>query len=346
MIIKEKDRIINCRNWMELVKPEEVVKDSKSNEFYGKFTCEPLERGFGTTLGNALRRVLLSSLQGAAIVAVKIEGVQHEFSSIAGVKEDVTEIILNLKKVRFSMDTDEPQRLELVTDKKGPVTAACIKENQHVRVLNPDLHIATLCEDKELRMELEVRMGKSYVPAEMQVEFRDKIGIIPMDAIFSPIKKVAFNVEQARVGQMSNYDKLILEIWTDGSVTPEDSLAYAAKILIDQLSIFINFDESKIKPKEPEPEEEELNPNLFKTIDELELPIRASNCLKRANIHFVGELVQKTESELLKAKNFGRKSLEDIIKVLKEMGLELGMKIDNFEEQYQKWLKRKARHET
>ena len=214
-------------------------------------------------------------------------------------------------------------------------------------MLNPDLYIATLCEDKELKMELEVRMGKSYVPAEMQTEFRDKIGVIPMDAIFSPIKKVAFDVEQARVGQMSNYDKLILEIWTDGSVSPEDSLAYAAKILIDQLSIFINFDEDKVQPKEPEAEEEEeLNPNLFKTIDELELPIRASNCLKRANIRFVGELVQKTESELLKAKNFGRKSLEDIKKVLKELGLELGMKIDNFEEKYQKWLKRKASHET
>ncbi len=346
MILKEEGRIINTRNWQELVKPRRIIKDPKSNETYGKFICEPLERGFGTTLGNALRRVLLSSLQGAVIVAAKIEGVHHEFTSIPGVKEDVTEIVLNLKKVRFFMDTDEPQRLVLYANTRGEVTAQSIEENQHVRVLNPHQHIATLCEDRELRMELEVRMGKGYVPAELQ-EIPNEIGLIVLDANFSPIRKVAYDVEQARVGQMTNYDKLIIEIWTDGSVSPEDSLSYSAKIIKDQLDIFINFDETKTSDEVTEQKEEELNPNLFKTIEELELPVRASNCLKKANIHYVGELVQKTEAELLKAKNFGKKSLDDILKVLHEMNLELGMKIDNFQEQLEKWeKKRKEDHET
>ncbi len=346
MILKEEDRIINTRNWQELVKPRRIIKDPKSTETYGKFICEPLERGFGTTLGNALRRVLLSSLQGAVIVCAKIEGVQHEFTSIPGVKEDVTEIILNLKKVRFFMDTEEPQRLTLYAKTKGEVRASAIEENHHVRVLNPEQHIATLCEDRELRMELEVRMGKGYVPAEQQ-EIPNEIGVIVLDANFSPIRKVAYDVEQARVGQMTNYDKLIIEIWTDGSVSPEDSLAYSAKILKDQLDIFINFDETKASDEVMEQKEEEINPNLFKTIEELELPVRASNCLKKANIHYVGELVQKTEAELLKAKNFGKKSLDDILKVLHEMNLELGMKIDNFQEQLEKWeKKRKEDHEA
>ncbi len=346
MIIKEQGRIINTRNWGELVKPKKIEKDPDSNEFYGKFTVEPLERGYGTTLGNSLRRVLLSSLQGAVIVAARIEGVHHEFTSLPGVMEDVTEIILNLKKVRFYMDTDEPQRLTLYANKKGEIRASNIEENNHVKVLNPDQHIATLTEDREFRMELEVRMGKGYVPAEMQ-EIPSEIGTIILDANFSPIRKVAYTVEQARVGQMTNYDKLIIEIWTDGSVSPEDSLAYSAKILKEQLDIFINFDENIGTEEEEEREEEEINPNLFKTIEELELPVRASNCLKKANIHYVGELVQKTEAELLKAKNFGKKSLDDILKVLHDMGLDLGMKIDNFQEQLEKWeKKRKEDHEA
>ncbi|WP_461833699.1 DNA-directed RNA polymerase subunit alpha [Desulfothermus sp.] len=346
MIIKEQGRIINARNWGELVKPKKIVKDPDSNEFYGKFTVEPLERGYGTTLGNSLRRVLLSSLQGAVIVAARIDGVYHEFTSLPGVMEDVTEIILNLKKVRFYMDTDEPQRLTLYANKKGEIRASNIEENNHVKVLNPDQHIATLTEDREFRMELEVRMGKGYVPAEMQ-EIPSEIGTIILDANFSPIRKVAYTVEQARVGQMTNYDKLIIEIWTDGSVSPEDSLAYSAKILKEQLDIFINFDENIGTEEEEEREEEEINPNLFKTIEELELPVRASNCLKKANIHYVGELVQKTEAELLKAKNFGKKSLDDILKVLHDMGLDLGMKIDNFQEQLEKWeKKRKEDHEA
>ncbi len=346
MIIKEQGRIINTRNWQELVRPKKIERDSNSDEKYGKFTIEPLERGYGTTLGNALRRVLLSSLQGAVIVRVRIEGVHHEFTSIPGVLEDVTEIVLNLKKVRFAMDTEEPQVLELTKNTKGEIKAGDIKESMHVRVLNPDQHIATLTEDRELKMELEVQMGKGYVPAENQEPPTD-IGTIVLDANFSPIRKVAYNVEQARVGQMTNYDKLIIEIWTDGSVSPEDSLAYSAKILKDQLDIFINFDETKTNEEIKEKKEEELNPNLFKTIEELELPVRASNCLKKANIHYVGELVQKTEAELLRAKNFGKKSLDDILKVLNDMGLELGMKIDNFEEQLEKWeKKRKEEHEA
>jgi len=244
------------------------------------------------------------------------------------------------------MDTDEPQRLTLSVNTKGEVKANAIQENAHVKVLNPDQHIATLTEDREFKMELEVRMGKGYVPAEMQ-DIPNDIGTIVLDANFSPIRKVAYAVEQARVGQMTNYDKLIIEIWTDGSVTPEDSLAYSAKILKDQLDIFINFDETKTSEEIKENKEEELNPNLFKTIEELELPVRASNCLKKANINYVGELVQKTEADLLRAKNFGKKSLDDILKVLHEMDLELGMKIDNFEEQLEKWeKKRKEDHEA
>jgi len=346
MIVKQNERLINCRNWTELVKPDKLEQDPKSTEGYGKFTCEPLERGFGTTLGNALRRILLSSLQGAAIVAVKIDQVQHEFTTLPGVKEDITDIILNLKQVRLSMNTDEPQTLVLTANRAGAVTAASIQENQHVKVLNPELTIATLTEDRELRMELEVQMGKSYLPAEQQTSFEDQIGTMVLDASFSPIRQVSYRVEQARVGQMTNYDKLILEVWTDGSVRPEDSVAYSAKILKDQLSVFVNFDEEQTHSTQPESHSENIDHNLFKNIDELELPVRASNCLKKANIYRVGELVQKTENELLRAKNFGRKSLDDILKVLNDMGLELGMKVDNYEEQYQQWLKGKDQDET
>lgn len=340
------ERAVNYRNWTELVKPQSLQRDPKSDDTYGKFECEPLERGFGITLGNAIRRVLLSSLQGAAIVAVRIEDVPHEYAAIPGVQEDVTDVVLNLKQVRLSMDTDEPQKLILQANEKGPITAAAIQENQHVKVLNPEQHIATLSEDRELTMELEVRMGKSYVPMEQQTEFSDQIGVIVLDAAFSPIRKVAYHVEQARVGQMTNYDKLIMEIWTDGSVRPEDSLAYSAKILRDQLSFFVNFDESNSVSFQQDSSSQEIDERLFKSIEELELPVRASNCLKKANIHLVGELVQKTENDLLKAKNFGRKSLDDILKVLRDMNLDLGMQIDNFEEKYKQWLKRKDNHET
>ena len=346
MIMNDNGRMINCRNWTELVKPQRVEQDSESISSYGKFTCEPLERGFGTTLGNALRRVLLSSLQGAAIVAVSIDDVQHEFISIPGVKEDVTDIILNLKQVRLAMDTDEPQKLILDVQREGQVAAGDIQENQHVTILNPEQPIATLSEKRPLRMELDVHMGKAYLPAEHQDNFSDQIGVIILDASFSPVQKVAYRVEQARVGQMTNYDKLVMEVWTDGSITPEDSLAYSAKILKDQLSVFVNFDEDSTHKREPQHSSEEVDEVLFQSIDDLELPVRASNCLKKANIYTVGELVQKTENELLKAKNFGRKSLDDIIKVLNDMGLDLGMKVDNFEHKYQQWLNRKDDHEA
>jgi DNA-directed RNA polymerase subunit alpha len=311
MLIKQGDRTINTRNWSELVKPDTIARIGVGNTQYGKFVCEPLERGYGNTIGNSLRRVLLASLQGAAAVAVKMSDVHHEFTTIEGVLEDVTDIVLNLKSVRFAMDTEEPQRIEFTANKQGAVTAEAIKGNQHVMVLNPDQPLFTLTEDKEVTFELEIRMGKGYVPADTHEGLSDEIGLIKLDASFSPVRKVAYTVEQARVGQMTNYDKLILEVWTDGSVSPEDAIAYSAKIIKEQISVFINFDE-RISEEENEQAsaDSSLNENLFKGIDELELSVRATNCLKSANVALVGELVQRTESEMLKTKNFGRKSLD------------------------------------
>ncbi|MGE4293650.1 MAG: DNA-directed RNA polymerase subunit alpha [Desulfovibrio sp.] len=346
MLVQDGDRLINTRNWSELVKPEQLVRDPKSTGTYGKFVCEPLERGFATTIGNALRRVLLSSLQGAAIVAARIEGVQHEFTTIEGVMEDVTEIVLNLKSVRLAMRNDEPQILVLEANKRGPVTAAMIAENQNVQVLSKDQVIGTLSEDRTLKMELEVRMGKGYVPAELHEGLTEDIGLITMDASYSPVRKVAYTVEQARVGQMTNYDKLILEVWTDGSVSPEDAVAYSAKILKDQLSVFINFDEMSSAQQPDDDDTVNLNPNLFKSIDELELSVRATNCLKAANIQLVGELVQRSEQQMLKTKNFGRKSLDEIRRVLDSMGLKFGMLVDDFDKKQQEWLKRKEKNEA
>lgn len=341
------DSKVYVRNWAELVRPEQIERDAKSSDMYGRFVCEPLERGFGTTIGNALRRVLLSSLQGAAPVSVKIQGIQHEFTTIPGVNEDVTDIVLNLKQLRVAMNTPEPQRVQLIANAKGEVTAAAIVENQHIHILNPELHIATLSEDIDLVMDLEFRMGKGYVPAEMHENLDSEIGVITLDSSFSPIRKVAYTVEQARVGQMTNYDKLIMELWTDGSVSPEDALAYSAKILKDQLSVFINFDEGSVDiEKAKSKPQDKINENLFKNIEDLELPVRASNCLKSAGIHLVGELVQRSEADLLKTKNFGRKSLEDIRRVLDGMGLEFGVKIEDFNELYQDWLKRNEEDEA
>ncbi|OIQ51253.1 DNA-directed RNA polymerase subunit alpha [Pseudodesulfovibrio hydrargyri] len=346
MLIENGDKLINTRNWSELVKPEALVRDPKSSKMYGKFICEPLERGYATTIGNAMRRVLLSSMQGCAIVSATIEGVQHEFTTLPGVLEDMTEVVLNLKQVRIAMTTDEPQRLVLEANKKGQVTAGMIQENQNVTILNKDQLIATLTENRSLKMELEVRMGKGYVPADMHEGLTDEIGSMVLDASYSPVKKVAYSVEQARVGQMTNYDKLILEVWTDGSVTPEDACAYSAKILKDQLSVFINFDESSSETHEEEDDSIDLNPNLFKSIDELELSVRATNCLKAANIQLVGELVQRTEQTMLKTKNFGRKSLDEIRRVLDSMTLKFGMTVEDFDKKYQEWLKRKEKNEA
>lgn len=347
MLIKQGERLINTRNWSELVKPSQIVRENETaSSMHGKFVCEPLERGYGNTIGNAMRRVLLSSLQGAAFVAVKISGVQHEFTTIHGVLEDVTDVVLNLKQVRLLMNTEEPQRLTLTVSAKGPVTAGDIKTNQHVAVLNPDLHIATLTEDVTLEMEFEVRMGKGYVPADMHEGLSEEISLIKLDASFAPVRKVAYSVEQARVGQMTNYDKLILEVWTDGSVTPEDAIAYSAKIIKDQISVFINFDE-RISGDSASGSADggEMNENLFKGIDELELSVRATNCLRSANISLVGELVQRTENDMLKTKNFGRKSLDEIKRVLLDMGLDFGIKVDSFDKKYQEW-KRKQQNEA
>ena len=346
MLIENGDKLVNTRNWSELVKPEKLLRDPKSGENYGKFICEPLERGYATTIGNAMRRVLLSSMQGCAVVAASIEGVQHEFTTLPGVLEDMTEVVLNLKQVRMAMTSDEPQKLVLEADKKGRVTASMIQENQNVTVLNKDQLIATLTEDRPLKMELEVRMGKGYVPADMHEGLVEDIGSVILDASYSPVIKVAYSVEQARVGQMTNYDKLILEVWTDGSVTPEDACAYSAKILKDQLSVFINFDELSSEATEEEDDAIDLNPNLFKSIDELELSVRATNCLKAANIQLVGELVQRTEQTMLKTKNFGRKSLDEIRRVLDGMTLKFGMTIEDFDKKYQEWLKRKEKNEA
>ncbi|NSW87481.1 MAG: DNA-directed RNA polymerase subunit alpha [Syntrophobacteraceae bacterium] len=319
------------RNWRELIKPKRLEADTKGQpDTYGKFECEPLERGFGITLGNALRRVLLSSLQGSAIISVKIDGVLHEFSTIPGVLEDVTDVILNLKEVRFKMHADGPRQLFIEKDGEGEVTAGDIQGSAQVEVLNPHQHICTLEKDARLRMELTLRQGKGYVPADRNMEENQPIGTIPIDAIFSPVRKVSYTITQARVGQITDYDKLTMEIWTDGSVKPEDALAYAAKILKDQLSIFINFEEDVEAPEEEVRMEPAFNEHLFRNVDELELSVRSANCLKNADIRYIGELVQKSEAEMLKTKNFGRKSLNEIKEILTEMGLSLGMKFENF----------------
>jgi len=320
------------KNWRELIKPKriEINQGSYANN-YGKFVCEPLERGFGITLGNSLRRVLLSSLQGAAIVSVKFDEVLHEFSTITGVLEDVTDIILNLKEIKLKVTDVEETVIFLHREGEGPVTIGDIEPNDFVEVLNPDQHIATLNKEAKLNMEMVVRTGKGYVPAENSKPANIPIGVIPMDAVFSPIQKVNYVVTNARVGQVTDYDKLTLEIWTDGSVLPEDAVAFSAKILKEQMNPFINFEEEPEPVEEEEDEEnEKLNENLFRPVSDLELSVRSANCLQNAKITLIGELVQKTDAEMLKTKNFGRKSLNEIKAILEEMGLFLGMKLDNF----------------
>ncbi len=319
------------KNWRELIKPKRLEIETTEPNTYGKFECEPLERGFCITLGNALRRVLLSSLQGVAITNVKIDGVLHEFSTIPGVLEDVTDVILNLKEVRFKMSGDgNLRRVHIEKSGEGRVAAGDIQAGPMVEVLNPNQHICTLAKDAKLRMELTIRQGKGYVPADKNIEETQPIGTIPIDAIFSPVRKVSYTVSQARVAQITDYDKLTLEIWSDGSLKPEDALAYAAKILKDQLTIFINFKEEAEAQEEEVRTEPAFNENLFRSVDELELSVRSANCLKNADIRHIGELVQRTEQEMLKTKNFGRKSLNEIKEILSEMGLSLGMKIDSF----------------
>ncbi|QQR80811.1 MAG: DNA-directed RNA polymerase subunit alpha [Deltaproteobacteria bacterium] len=320
------------RNWRNLIKPKylEFEKDSATN-MYGKFVARPLERGFGQTLGNALRRILLSSLQGAAITNVKIEGVLHEFGTVPGVVEDVSDIILNLKQVRLKLHTGEQDtiRLDIKGDKE--VIAQDIVTGENVTILNPDQHIATLNSDGHLSMEIQVKLDKGYKPSEKNKTEKDPIGMLAIDSIHSPVTKVNYTVTNARVGQMTDYDKLTLELWTDGSVEPSDAVAFAAKILKEQLQIFINFEEI------PEPVLEEIsldkpsfNENLNRKVEELELSVRSANCLQNANIRYIGELCIKTEAEMLRTKNFGRKSLNEIKEILAEMGLGLGMKLDGW----------------
>jgi len=323
---------LKARNWRELIKPKSIVIDEGTHSgFYGKFVCEPLERGFGITVGNSLRRILLSSLQGAAIVSAKFNDVVHEFSTITGVMEDITDIILNLKEIKLKLIDVEESVIHLSREGKGVVTAGDIEADGSVEILNPEQHIATLSKEGKLNLEMVVKMGKGYVPAEKNKSKNQPIGVIPFDAIFSPIQKVNYVVTNARVGQITDYDKLTIEIWTDGSVLPDDAVAYAAKILKEQMTPFINFEEEPEPVEEEEEEEEEkLNENLFMPVSELELSVRSANCLKNANITLIGELVQKTESEMLKTKNFGRKSLNEIKGILEQMGLSLGMKLENF----------------
>ncbi|MEM9072412.1 MAG: DNA-directed RNA polymerase subunit alpha [Myxococcota bacterium] len=331
-----------ARNWRELIRPKSVPVDQDSlTETYGKFVCEPLERGFGITLGNSLRRVLLSSLQGAAITAVKIDGALHEFTSVPDVVEDVTEIILNLKEVVVKVHSAKTHVVRI--DKEGPceVTAGDIQVSDQLEILNPDHVICTVAKGGRFAAELTVNVGRGYVPAEKNKTPGMPIGTIPIDALFSPIRKVNYTVTNARVGQVTDYDKLSLEVWTDGSVLPQDAVAFGAKILKDQLTIFINFEEED-DPIEQEDEDEPLNENLFRSVEELELSVRSANCLQNANIHLIGELVQKTEAEMLKTKNFGRKSLKEIKEILADMGLSLGMKIDNWPAMLERWKNQQA----
>ena len=320
------------RNWRDLIRPKAIQLDPESNsQTYGKFTCEPLERGFGITVGNSLRRVLLASLQGAAITAVRMEGALHEFTTIPDVVEDVTDIILNLKQVVIKTETPKSYTLRLEKEGPGPVLASDIKTVEGLTILNPNLQVATLDKKGPLVMELSVGVGRGYVPAERNKTPTMPIGTIPIDALFSPIRKVNYAVQNARVGQVTDYDKLVLEVWTNGAVRPVDAVAFAAKILKEQLSIWINFEESEETAYQQTGQDDQpLNENLFRSVDELELSVRSANCLQNANITLIGELVQKSEQDMLKTKNFGRKSLKEIKELLADMGLSLGMKLENW----------------
>lgn len=320
-------------NWREMIKPEKVQATTTAT--YGKFVCEPLERGFGITMGNTLRRIILSSLHGAAITSVKIDSVDHEFSVISGVLEDVSEIILNLKQVRLKAKDAKPHKLICKAEGEGVVTAGAFNSpDGAVDILTPDLPIATLSAEGKLNMEMTVRVGKGYALSEANKDEDAPVGTIPIDAVFSPVKRVNYVVGNARVGQRTDYDKLTLEVWTDGSIAPEDAVSYAAKILKDQMSIFISFDEGALpepSKKTKDEEDRDYNENLYRSVEELELSVRSANCLKNAEINKIYQLVQKTETEMLKTKNFGRKSLNEIKEVLSEMGLSLGMKLEGFQ---------------
>ena len=316
------------RNWQELIKPSklEILPGSDPSRF-ARIVAEPLERGFGVTLGNALRRVLLSSLQGAACTALQIDGVLHEFSSIPGVREDVTDIVLNVKSLALRMHGDGPKRMYLEGTGPGEITAGMIEAGHDIEIVEPDIAICTLDDGAKISMELTVDAGKGYVPAVQNRAADAPIGLVPVDAVFSPVRKVAFQVENTRVGQITDYDKLSFDIETNGVISPEDAVALAARILQDQLQLFINFEEPSSRAEEILPTEPSFNKNLLRKVDELELSVRSANCLKNDNIIYIGDLVQKSEQEMLRTPNFGRKSLNEIKEVLAQMGLELGMEI-------------------
>jgi DNA-directed RNA polymerase subunit alpha len=323
------------RNWQDLITPKNLETEV-CNDTYGKFVAKPLERGYGLTLGNSLRRVLLSSLNGAAIVAVRISGVDHEFSTIPGVKEDVTDLILNLKQVNMRYRGTGDATVRLKASGQGIVTAGQIETSGDVEILNPEQVIAHLDADGKLDMEMVVRLGRGYVSADENRSDELPVGMISIDSIFAPVRRVSYSVSNARVGQMTDYDKLTLEVWTNGAERPDDALAYAAKILKEQLTIFVNFDEveednAARAASAATSTTVAMNDNLYKEVSTLELSVRAANCLENANIKFIGELVTKTEAEMLKTKNFGRKSLNEIKDLLAEMGLSLGMKIEGFD---------------
>lgn len=319
------------RNWRDLIKPKKLEAEEKNlTPTYGRFVGEPFERGFGITVGNSLRRILLSSLQGAAITAVRIRGVLHEFSTLPGVREDVTDLILNLKEVRFKLTEGLQDSARIEVKGEGVLRAGDIKAGPYLEILNPDLHLATLSKEAKLDADLTIKVGRGYVPADRNKDEDAPVGTIPIDAIFSPVRKVNYTVTNARVGQRTDYEKLTMDLWTDGSVRPDDALAYAARILQDQLAIFVNFEETADMAEMEEEGLPSLNENLFRSVAELELSVRSANCLQNAGIKYIGELVQKTEAEMLKTKNFGRKSLNEIREILHEMGLDFGMHIDNF----------------
>jgi len=319
------------KNWSELIKPAQLeVKPGNDPLRQAVVVAEPLERGFGLTLGNALRRVLLSSLQGAAITAVQIDNVLHEFSSVAGVREDVTDIVLNLKGVAIRMEVEGPKRLSVNAKGPGAVTAGDISDSAGIEILNRDHIICHLDEGADLYMELTVNTGKGYVAADKNKPEDAPIGLIPIDAIYSPVSRVSYDVQPTREGQVLDYDKLTMKIDTDGSLTPEDAVAYAARILQDQLGIFVNFDEPESSSRPDDEDGLEFNPLLLKKVDELELSVRSANCLKNDNIVYIGDLIQKTEAEMLRTPNFGRKSLNEIKEVLSGMGLHLGMDVEDW----------------
>jgi DNA-directed RNA polymerase subunit alpha len=316
------------KNWQELIKPSKLdVKAGDDARRVGNIVAEPLERGYGLTLGNALRRILLSSLQGAAVTAIQIDGVLHEFSSIPGVREDVTDVVLNIKTLALRMHAEGPKRMRLRAEGPGEVRAAQIETGADIEIMNPDLVICTLDRDAKLNMELTVQTGKGYRPAQLNRPEDAPIGFIPVDSVFSPVRKVSYKVDNTRVGQITDYDKLTMTVETTGAVSPEDGVAYAARILQDQLAIFVNFSEPTSERGEDHHSDLPFNKNLLRKVDELELSVRSANCLKNDNIIYIGDLVQKSEGEMLRTPNFGRKSLNEIKEVLATMGLHLGMQV-------------------